>query len=218
MVATTAKSRSDERRQHILEVAGEVFLEQGYAAASMSAIAARLGGSKGTLYNYFTSKMELFVAYMSKACVANSEALLATADDTTSMEEALRRLGVGFLEFILRDEAMAVSRLVIAEAHRFPELGEAFYETGPKQSMAVLADWMKRRMDRGELRRADPETAALQFFALCKSGLYTLRMWNVVPEISLADIERHVAIQVETFVAAYGAHDQAANRAQAPIW
>ena len=218
MVATTVKSRSDERRQHILEVAGEVFLEQGYAAASMSSIAARLGGSKGTLYNYFTSKMELFVAYMQVACMANSEALLATADDDTPLEEALRRLGVGFLEFILRDEAMAVSRLVIAEAHRFPELGEAFYETGPKQSIEVLAGWMKRRMGRGELRRADPETAALQFFALCKSGLYMMRMWNLVPEASRADIERHIAVQVEMFVAAYGARDRGAIRAQAPIW
>jgi TetR/AcrR family transcriptional repressor of mexJK operon len=204
MVATTVKSRSDDRRQHILEVAGEVFVQEGYAAASMSAIAAKLGGSKGTLYNYFTSKMELFAAYMSDACVANSEALLATSDDETPLDEALRRLGVGFLEFVLRNESMAVSRLVIAEAHRFPELGEAFYETGPKQSVAFLADWMKRRMDRGEMRETDPETAARQFFALCKSGLYMLRMWNVVPDVTRAEIERHIADQVEMFVAAYG--------------
>ena len=39
-----------DRRSEILDVAGEIFLDQGYAAASMSAIAARLGGSKGTLY------------------------------------------------------------------------------------------------------------------------------------------------------------------------
>jgi AcrR family transcriptional regulator len=218
MVATTAKSRSDERRQHILDVAGEVFLQEGYAAASMSAIAARLGGSKGTLYNYFTSKTELFAAYMSHACVAYSEALLTTADDETPLVEALRRLGVGFLTFILRDEVMAVFRLVVAEAHRFPELGEAFYESGPKQSCAILAGWMIRRMERGEMRQVDPDTAARQFFALCKSGLHSLRLWNVVPEASPADVERHIAAQVEMFVAAYGARDPAASRAQAPIW
>jgi len=209
MVATTAKSRScEERRQHILDVAGEVFLQEGYAAASMSAIAARLGGSKGTLYNYFTSKTELFAAYMTRACVAYSEALLATTDDETPLYEALRRLGVGFLTFILRDEAMALSRLVVAEADRFPEVGEAFYETGPKQSTAILADWMRRRMERGELRRAEPETVARQFFALCKSGPYTQRLWNVIPDVSPAAIERHIAEQVEMFVAAYGARDQ----------
>jgi AcrR family transcriptional regulator len=208
MVAITAKSRSDERRQHILEVAGQIFLQEGYAAASMSAIAAKLGGSKGTLYNYFTSKMELFAAYMSAARAANSEALLARVDDETPMDEALRQFGVGYLHFLLEDECMAISRLVIAEAHRFPELGEAFYLAGPKEATAALADSMKRRMDRGEMRQTDPETAAHQFFALCKSGLYTLRMWNVIPEVSQADIERHVAAQVDMFVAAYGARAQ----------
>ncbi|MGH6965637.1 MAG: TetR/AcrR family transcriptional regulator, partial [Phenylobacterium sp.] len=43
----------DARREAILDVAQEVFLEEGFANASMSTIAARLGGSKGTLYNYF---------------------------------------------------------------------------------------------------------------------------------------------------------------------
>ena len=52
---TTRKGRGD-RRELILDVASEVFLKEGYAATSMSEIAARLGGSKGTLYNYLKSK------------------------------------------------------------------------------------------------------------------------------------------------------------------
>jgi AcrR family transcriptional regulator len=204
MVAQLSKSRSDERRQAILDVAGEIFLQEGYAAASMSAIAARLGGSKGTLYNYFTSKTELFAAYMAEACMANSEALLATSDDDTPLAEALHKIGVGFLTFVLRDDAMAVHRLVIGEAERFPEVGEAFFEAGPKQSLAALAAWLKRRMERGDMRQADPEAAAQQFFALCKAHLFSMRMWNVIPEVPPAEIERHIAGQVEMFVAAYG--------------
>jgi AcrR family transcriptional regulator len=55
-------ARRDAKRDTIIEVARQVFFEEGYAAASMSTIAARLGGSKGTLYNYFKSKEELFEA------------------------------------------------------------------------------------------------------------------------------------------------------------
>ena len=46
----------DARRQAILDIARESFVTDGFAATSMSAIAVRLGGSKGTLYNYFRSK------------------------------------------------------------------------------------------------------------------------------------------------------------------
>ena len=64
MQTQIAKPRLDRdaRRELILDVAQDVFLEEGFAAASMSTIAARLGGSKGTLYNYFRSKDELFAA------------------------------------------------------------------------------------------------------------------------------------------------------------
>src|SRR5579871_1168537 len=66
--APTESQRSDARRRAILEVGREVFLAQGYAAASMSEIAAKLGGSKGTLYNYFRSKEELFSAFIADTC------------------------------------------------------------------------------------------------------------------------------------------------------
>ncbi len=61
----------------ILDAAAEVFLEEGFAAASMSAIAARVGGSKGTLYNYFRSKEELFEAYIQRHCAWQAESMFA---------------------------------------------------------------------------------------------------------------------------------------------
>ena len=50
------------RRKAILATAREMFLDQGYKPVSMSAIAARLGGSKTTLWSYFPSKPVLFMA------------------------------------------------------------------------------------------------------------------------------------------------------------
>ncbi len=43
-------------------------MEDGFAAASMSSIASRVGGSKGTLYNYFPSKQQLFEAMIRNEC------------------------------------------------------------------------------------------------------------------------------------------------------
>ncbi|MFT3998253.1 MAG: helix-turn-helix domain-containing protein, partial [Asticcacaulis sp.] len=68
------KSRPDKdtRREAILDVASRIFLEEGFDAASMSAIAARVGGSKGTLYNYFKNKEELFEAFVDRHCVLHA--------------------------------------------------------------------------------------------------------------------------------------------------
>jgi AcrR family transcriptional regulator len=50
------------KREAIVQVATRAFLENGYAATSMSAIADELGGSKATLWAHFSSKEELFAA------------------------------------------------------------------------------------------------------------------------------------------------------------
>ena len=55
------RTKSDEKRQAILDVAAEVFREAGFERASMSEICTRVGGAKATLYNHFASKDELFL-------------------------------------------------------------------------------------------------------------------------------------------------------------
>src|SRR5947208_8772182 len=65
----------DERRDAIVAIAREAFAADGYAGTSMSSIAARLGGSKGTLYSYFKSKEELFIAVVQSKCEKIQEML-----------------------------------------------------------------------------------------------------------------------------------------------
>ena len=83
----------DARRGAILDAAEKVFLEEGFAAASMSAIAARVGGSKGTLYNYFKSKEALFEAYVQRHCAWQQEAMFALlTPESSMMQRASSRL------------------------------------------------------------------------------------------------------------------------------
>src|SRR3569833_824386 len=83
MQLTKTRLDRDARRELILDVAQEVFLEEGFANASMSTIAARLGGSKGTLYNYFKSKDELFTAYVERRCLWQQDEIFATKANET---------------------------------------------------------------------------------------------------------------------------------------
>src|SRR5687767_15487376 len=82
--------RTEEKRLEIMRIAGELFDELGYERTSMSAIAARVGGSKATLYGYFASKEELLRAVLDQA--VNEEADRLRSEEHTSELQSLAYL------------------------------------------------------------------------------------------------------------------------------
>ena len=199
-------SRGDLRRQAIIEIARDTFLQQGYAAASMSAIGARAGGSKATLYTYFPSKADLFAAVMADMCAASRLELTAEMEGEGRVDELMRRMGRRYVRLMLSDELVTLHRLVVAESVRFPELGEALYAVGPRLGKAALADGLAHYTARGELHASDPMRAAGHFFDLCLSGLYRRRLWNIAEPITEADMDDNVEAALRVFMAAYGAY------------
>jgi AcrR family transcriptional regulator len=193
----------DARRDAILEVAEEVFLEEGFGAASMSTIAARLGGSKGTLYNYFKSKDELFEAYVLRRCVMNLDLIYNLPAEGDQVEETLTRLGRAYLQRVLAEQNLRHFRLIVAEAERSPEIGKAFYEAGPARGAERLAERIGRWAALGRLEVDDPVQAAHQFTGLCQNRYFKQRLCNAIPELTDAEVETEVAAAVKTFLRAY---------------
>jgi AcrR family transcriptional regulator len=210
-----SKHGRDERRAAIVDIAHAAFLADGYAATSMSTIAARLGGSKATLYNYFSSKEELFAAVIAGKC-ERMEALLYDAKvEAGDFRGALQGFGEHFLHLLLEDESVATFRLVAAECARFPELGEAFYSSGFKQGCSRLGQYFAQAIAAGHLRDCDPVLMAEYFFELCKAGTHMRKLWNVEPHPSAEQIRIRVARAIAIFLAAFGSadtdHDEAAR-------
>jgi AcrR family transcriptional regulator len=193
----------DARREAILDVAEEVFVEQGFAAASMSEIAARLGGSKGTLYNYFKSKDELFDAYVLRRCALNLDDIYVIRAEGETVRDVLIRLGRAYLGRVLSDDNLRHFRLIIAEAERNPEVGRAFYEAGPAKGAGRLAEHIGKWAADGKVKVADPQLAAAQFLGLCQNRYFKQRLCNYVPELSKAQIEAEVTGAVDTFLKAF---------------
>lgn len=192
------------RRESILDVAAEVFMEVGYAAASMSAIAARVGGSKGTLYNYFKSKEELFEAYIDRHCAWQQETMDDLLSQGVDVRETLTGIGEALLRIVLSGFGLRNFILVVSEAGRSPEIGRAFYEAGPLRGASRLRDFIARAVDDGRLRPCDPQLAAHQFVGLCQNRLLKARLCNAAPEPTDAEISAEVAAAVITFMAAFG--------------
>ena len=195
----------DARRQSILAIARDVFLAEGYAAASMSAIAAKVGGSKGTLYNYFPSKQALFAAVVREQCAKDQAELWSMDLQTESVAETMIVLGRRVVRLMLSDEVIAIHRMVVAECTRFPEIGEALYEAGPKQGKLPLIHYLSRCIEGGLLKPDDPERMAHHAGELVMAGLYRRRLWNVGPPPSDAEMDDNVEAAVRVFMAAYGA-------------
>lgn len=195
--------RRRDRRKTILDVAARSFLENGYAGTSMSGIAAMLGGSKGTLWNYFPSKEELFAAVLEERTTSCRETLTQILDPCGKLESTLHRLGTNLLEKVTAAETVALHRLVVAEAGRFPEMGTIFYEQGPLRTRMLIAEFLKGAMEGGLLRRADPLVAARTFMMLLLSNCHQLLLLGQIKRVSAAQIEADVTMTLDCFLRAY---------------
>ncbi len=202
-------ARRDARREAILEVARQVFFEEGYANASMSSIAARLGGSKGTLYNYFKSKDALFEAYIDHACgqwrawifdLPEGEAVIAAAE----IEAVLTDLGERFLSHLVTESSIRLLQLVMAEAQRAPELARIFYGAGPGAGIVRLAAYLEAAKAAGHIDPPDCRMAAQQFLSLCRGHLYFRYSLNLIPRPTPAEIKAEVGRAVSVFLSGYG--------------
>jgi TetR/AcrR family transcriptional regulator, mexJK operon transcriptional repressor len=195
------------KRRVIAKAATAVFLRDGYAAASMDEITAAAGVSKQTVYNHFGSKEQLFLAVIQQAISGVLDeflAALATSfPSSQDLEGDLVRLGHILLTRVLDRELMAVRRLVIAEVGRFPQLGRAWYESGPGALAAALAQSLRRLAERGELRIEDPTAAANDFNWLVVSKPQNMMLFGVIDGFTPAEIDQLVTSAVRVFLTAY---------------
>lgn len=108
--------------RRILDIATRLFVEQGYAATSIEQIAAAAGAGKQTIYRRYASKEELFRAVISeqgrRLIAGASAAELGHADPLTALREACRT----WLDLVAQPDVVALYRILVAEAYRFPAL------------------------------------------------------------------------------------------------
>ncbi len=193
--------KTEKRRQAIMQAALSLFHEVGYERASMSAIAARLGGSKATLYGYFKSKEELYVTAMLDNVKEHSSEFLSKLDSSIiDIEIVLKNLGGSYLFFISDFEFLATKRSALAQGAT-SALGPLLYERGPKHAWDQVASYLKQRMNDGALLQSDPEIAALQLKALLEAGIAEPALFGAKP---LLTVERAVTLAVKAFMRIYG--------------
>jgi AcrR family transcriptional regulator len=197
------KTKTEAKRQAILKAATEVFREVGFERASMSEIRARIGGSKATLYNYFPSKEKLFFEVMYEAkeleLGAITAALNADADD---LKLELLRFGQKLLPVLYSPDSIAIRRLAIAELGH-SDIGKVVFEGATLPIEKQVTEFLKKAMNRGALRTADPKIAAMHLLSLLESELLQRVLLGMMDSVKPGAVKGAVGRAVEVFLLGY---------------
>lgn len=196
------RRKTETRKQAIIDVAKAVFDEFGFEAASMSEIAARLGGSKATLYSYFPSKEELFIAVARSFAETHMRSTFGALNPARGLRENLLDFGQRFITLLCSDDIIKSHRYLIGEAGK-TSIGRQFYDIGPRVGLAELSGFLRQTMDKGELNAGDPLVAALQLAGLLKAENFELRLLGVKESFSDLEISQMTERAVDVFLRGY---------------
>lgn len=197
--------RKGRKFDQVLEGAREVFMRDGFDGANVDDIARAANVSKATLYSYFPDKRLLFSEVARIECDRQASAAMADIDTDAPVETSLRELADRITRFFLSDFGQQIYRICVAESHRFPELGQRFYVSGPQMLRTRLGAILGAYVQRGALRIDDIDMAANQMAELCKSDLFSRRLCGISDGVSEADIARVSEAAVAMFLARYRA-------------
>ena len=203
-VSTAIRAASAPKHDAILEAAKRVFLRAGYTA-SMDQVAAEAGVSKQTVYNHFGSKEGLFRAIVDDLSGELLDVLVERVGERGDPAGTLEALARRFLKLLLTPSSVALHRMLVAEAPRFPDLAREIYIGGPARAVDELAIYLaeESRSGKGMLAVEDPPLAAEQFFGSLRGNLQLRALLDVREAPSEAEIERVAAHAVRAFLRAH---------------
>ena len=179
--AMTSKAERGERlREKIIKAARVLFSAQGYAGTSTDEVAAAVPISKRTLYNHFPSKEALFRSVIMQSwswLLSPSSSGIGDARPGTFEEAShmLRSYGEAVLAHWQKPGVTELIRLVIGEAHQFPEIARAFLEHGKGPAVTRLAAFLSRVHELGIADVSEPTVAAWQFHGMLKETVFLPR-------------------------------------------
>lgn len=196
--------KTEAKRDSIVRAASEVFLEMGFEGASMAEIASRVGGSKATLYSYFTSKEDLFREVTFGAAKTQFEPIIAAlSEDTSDIAQALQKFGEQVLAVVCNEASIQATRAIIAESGR-SDVGRRFFANGPQKGLDEIARVLAEQMAKGVLRDRDPRVAALHLKALLHSETVNARLYGIEKSLTRSQIRHAVRRAIDTFLAGFG--------------
>lgn len=206
-----ARVRTEEKRDEIVRVASELFQEHGYDRCSMAALSERLGGSKATLYGYFSSKEELLRAVIQCEVASEFDRVLHEFHEGSDLRRGLIELGIAYHRKRLSSLPVANIRAIVNQPPG-STMGKEFYETIIKPAFEGVSKQFELLMDQGRLQRADPWMVLMHWKGLNDQDLFERRLIGAIAGPEDVDIENVATQAADAFLKLYGTEKTDARR------
>jgi AcrR family transcriptional regulator len=191
---TAAEAR--RRQQYLLEVAGAMFMKNGFDGTSIDAVADAAGMSKRTLYARYGDKGALFRAVLSDLIARWLVPIARFQANTIALEPMLMEIGKYLVTSALAPQAVSVHRIIVGEAERRPEFAQLAHAEGRQAAVRAIAAALKRHQD--ELRVEDLMQTAELFLSLVIDGSLRLAVLGI--PFTKSDLDRRLRAAVDLFL------------------
>lgn len=190
--------QADRLRDTMIHTALHEFMTRGFEGASLEAIARDAKIGKITIYRQFGTKEALFREVIGFARLTLRDQLTASIIEG-SPRQVIRNVIGRLVEVVSHPDFVAVLRLTIAEASRFPDLAAAALKNSDF-ALGALVDYLDRLRMEGVIVIDDPHVAASQLAELATGGVRNL----LKPRASRGERKQTVELVYTTLARAWG--------------
>lgn len=144
----------EDRRTQILEQATSAFAEHGFPRTDVQVIANRLGIGKGTIYRYFGTKDELFLAAVDRGMLLLADSIDRAVEGKTGPLDMIEAAVRAYLTFF--DENPEILELLMQERAEFRDRAEPTYFKYKEEDLARWHELHRKLIKQGVFRPLPP--------------------------------------------------------------
>ncbi|WP_415225283.1 TetR/AcrR family transcriptional regulator [Psychromonas sp.] len=197
------RDSTQKKRIKIIEVATELFIERGYKDTSLDQIVAICGGSKQTLYRYFSNKEGLFVEVLAHNTKSSLESVFQlTEKHNEPLQVTLEHFAIKYLKGICTSTILGLFRIIAADFNKHDSVPLQFWQTGPLRIHQYLIEFLKTSEACQSLHIEDADLACAQLLSLIKLDYQNLALLGLeLPGDE--QLRQHIKKAVSTFLSLY---------------
>ncbi len=185
-VASRREREQQIRRETIIEAARKLFHDKGYELTTVEEIAVMAELGKGTIYSYFKSKDEIYIAILESEFAVLEERMKQAIEDSTTAENALHKLYETFIQY--NQERPSFIKAIFLQVEQYPSLKVTDIVKGLKEKTTewskLVGRVLQKGIDNGEFEDLSVEKMANTVIGMVLGLIIQLEMGLIKEDLS----------------------------------